>query len=192
MKNSPEKHHRRSIRLKDYDYSRGGGYFLTLCTQNRQCIMGEVVNGKVVLNEIGVMAESIWSDLPKHYPNIELDAFVVMPNHFHAVIKIHEVVGAIHELPLPGDNKNTKTQRRRMLIPRIMGYFKMNSAKRINNMRGALGPPVWQRNYYEHIIRNEHELNDIREYIAQNPLKWELDGENPRNNLSVKTFSMLA
>jgi len=89
----PEKHRRRSIRLKGYDYSQEGAYFVTICTHNRECILGEVANGEVLLNEFGKIVESAWFDLPKHYRNVELDAFVVMPNHVHGIIFI---VGADH------------------------------------------------------------------------------------------------
>ncbi|MCX7984388.1 MAG: hypothetical protein N3A63_05755, partial [Bacteroidetes bacterium] len=111
-------------------------------------------------------------------PNVTLDEFVIMPNHIHGVIIINEndIVGAIHELPLQ-DIK----QRRLMTLPKIIGRFKMNVGKHINQLRNTPGIPVWQRNYYEHIIRNEKELNTIREYIINNPLQWEIDSENPIN-----------
>ena len=98
-----------------------------------------------------------------------MDEFIIMPNHIHGIIFI---VGAIHELPL-------QKYRRKMLLPKVIGYFKMNTAKQFNQILNRTGQPFWQRNYYEHIIRNEKELNRIREYIQNNPLKWELDRENP-------------
>ena len=129
-------------------------------------MLGNVADEEMILNQFG---------------NIELDKFAVMPNHVHGIIKIIDNVGEIHELPLQKINHaDQKIERRRMLIPKVVGYFKMNSAKQINTIRNTTGIPVWQRNYYEHIIRNENKLNKIREYIQNNPLKWHLDRDNPR------------
>jgi REP element-mobilizing transposase RayT len=179
MKYNPDIHHRRSIRLQGYDYSQNGAYFVTLCTQNRECLFGEIVNGEMILNEQGKIVEQCWNDLSNHYDNIELDAYVIMPNHFHGIIFITDTVdnvdnvGAIHELP-------RQQQRRKMLLPKIIGRFKMNSAKQINQIRNTPGIPVWQRNYYEHIIRDEKSLENIRNYIINNPLQWYYDDYNPK------------
>lgn len=166
--------------MKDYDYSRIGMYFITICTHKKTCILGNIDSGGVILSELGRMAEELWSTLPERFSNINLDEFVIMPNHLHAIINI-TTVGAIHELPrnhkLPA--QNNRSQRRKMLIPRIIGYFKMNSANKINQLRHSSGKPVWQRNYYEHVVRNENELNRIRKYIQVNPMDWHLDVENP-------------
>ncbi len=171
-------HHRRSIRLKGYDYSQSGAYFITICTYNRECLFGKIVDDKMILNQYGEIANQCWLEIPNHFPNVELDEYIIMPNHIHEIIVINEQnVGAIHELPL-----QNQYQRRKMLIPKIIGRFKMNSAKQINQLRHTPNIPVWQRNYYEHIIRNENELNKIREYIINNPLHWELDIENLLNN----------
>jgi len=187
MKNSPEKHHRRSIRLKDYDYSQEGGYFITICTFNRECLFGDVVNGQMCLNEIGRVVVDEWTSSGRIRKEIGLDEFIVMPNHLHGVVIITEsnVVGATGRSPLQ------RGPRPKSLGAFIAG-FKSAATKRINELCGTPGEPIWQRNYYEHVVHDEHELNDIREYIAKNPLKWEMDGENPRNNLSVKSFSILA
>jgi len=169
---------RKKMRLRDYDYSEVGGYFITICTFNREYLLGGISNQEIVLNDIGEIAEQWWLKLENKFANIILDDHVIMPNHIHGVIIIsggRDNVGAIHELPLQRD----KIERRRMLIPKIIGYFKMNTAKYINQLRDATGHPFWQRNYYEHIIRNENELNRIREYIQNYPLKWDLDRENP-------------
>jgi REP element-mobilizing transposase RayT len=131
-----------------------------------------------MLNETGGTVKRWWLKLGDNFANIEieLDSCVVMPNHIHGIIMVtRKEVGAIHELPL----QISKIERRRMLIPKIIGYFKMNSAKYVNRLCGATGRTLWQRNYYEHIIRNENELYRIREYIQNNPLKWDLDRENP-------------
>ncbi|MDD3806815.1 MAG: hypothetical protein PHE86_02090 [Candidatus Marinimicrobia bacterium] len=179
MKYNPEEHHRQSIRLKDYDYSQPGAYFVTICTQNQECLFGKIVDGKMVLNECGKITKQCWLDIPNHYSNAELDEFVIMPNHIHGIIIIVGGinVGAIHESPqhespLPPHSTIT---RRKMLLPKIIGFYKMNSAKQINQIRHMPGTPVWQRNYYEHIIRNENEneLNRVHKYIINNPLQWQ-------------------
>ena len=173
---NPDIHHRRSIRLKGYDYSRAGAYFITICTHGRECILGDLVDGEMRLNEYGDIARGEWLNLPNRYPDIELDAVVIMPNHIHAIIAIH-AVGVIHELPLRNDTKHRRT----MLIPKIVGYVKMNSAKRINQSRNTPGARIWQRNYHEHVIRDEADLARIRKYVANNPRKWDTDRENPDN-----------
>jgi len=174
-----EKYHRRSIRLKGYDYSQAGAYYVTMCTQNRECLFGEIVNGKMRLNEYGQIVQQCWMEIPQHYQNVQLDEYVVMPNHVHGIIIINEsdisTVGAIHELPLRHELPHSREQRRNMLLPKIIGRFKMNVAKPINRIRQTPGISVWQRNYYEHIIRNENELNRIRHYIINNPLHWKTD-----------------
>ncbi|MGR3310202.1 MAG: transposase [Candidatus Brocadiales bacterium] len=174
MRYNPEKHHRKSIRLKEYDYSQPGAYFVTICTQDRKCLFGNIVNDKTVLSQMGKIASEFWNNLHEYYGNIALDQFIVMPNHVHGIIMINDnTVGAIHELPLQ------RNERRRMLIPKVIGFFKMNTAKQINIIRNTSGIQVWQRNYYEHIIRNEDKLNRIRKYIINNPLQWQFDKENP-------------
>ncbi|MCX7725624.1 MAG: hypothetical protein N2053_02115, partial [Chitinispirillaceae bacterium] len=166
---------RKTIRLNDYDYSRAGYYFITICTHNRECLFGEIQNVEMKLNDFGTITKKCWQDIPLHYPNVTLDEFIIMPNHIHGVIIINEndIVGAIHELPLQ-DIK----QRRLMTLPKIIGHFKMNVGKHINQLRNTPGIPVWQRNYYEHIIRNEKSLFLIRKYIRENPIIWGNDCEN--------------
>ena len=186
MKYNLEKHHRRSIRLKHYDYSQPGAYFITLCTQNRECLFGEIVDGQMVLNQYGKIVEQYWTEIPLQYTNTVLDKFIVMPNHLHGIIIITDIVGAIpvgaipvgaiHELPLSQNESPQSQNRRNMIIPKIIGWFKMNSAKQINQLRQTPGVSVWQRNFYEHIIRDD-ELNRIQNYIVHNPLNWQSDGE---------------
>ncbi len=167
---------RRSIRLNEYDYSQAGAYFLTICTKDRLCLFGKDVAGKFTINNYGKIILGFWKDLNQLYPNVKTDAFVVMPNHVHGIIMVEEKVGAIHEVPL--QNRNHKMKRRQMLIPKIVGTFKMKSSKQINAIRDTANVSVWQRNYYEHIIRDEDSLTRIREYIKNNPLTWNLDKEN--------------
>jgi REP element-mobilizing transposase RayT len=172
-------HHRRSIRLKDYDYSQAGAYFVTLCAWQRKCIFGSIVDGEMQLTPLGIITQDCWTELREHFPNVDLEIFRVMPNHFHAIIVIRtETVGAIHVLPL----QTKGLARRRMLLPKIIGRFKMTSAKRINEVRGTPSVPVWQRNYYEHVIRDDKSFGRIQEYIQTNVLRWEVDKENPSFN----------
>jgi len=185
MKYNPDKHHRRSIRLKGYDYSQPGAYYITVVTHGRECLFGEIVDGNMILNDAGKFARKCWVEIPKHFPHTDLDEFIIMPNHVHGIIVIVENdknVGAIHVLPL----RESPMQRRKMILPKIIGRFKMNTAKHINKMRNSPGVRVWQRNYWEHVIRNENELNRIREYIINNPLQWEMDKENSASFVNTK------
>ncbi|MBN2426488.1 MAG: transposase [Calditrichaceae bacterium] len=183
MKYDPQKRHRRSIRLPEWDYSQAGGYYVTIVTRNRECLFGDIVDGKMLLNEYGLIAKTVWNDLPNHYDHIKLDEYVIMPNHVHGIIMIMENDGsveAIHESPLhKSPRRRLPMQRRKMTLPKIIGRFKMNTAKHINIMRNSPDVPVWQRNYWEHIIRDENELNRIRQYIVNNPSQWER--ENKKN-----------
>ena len=186
MKFDPEKHHRRSIRLKDYDYSQGGAYFVTILAKKRECVFGEIVNGEMHLSKIGQVAEECWEEIPRHFPDIDLDAYVIMPNHIHGILVIGDV-GARHASPLqnPPPPPDTGTAARptgvkRGSIGAIVGSFKSVATKRINELRRTPGEPVWQRNYFEHVIRSEESLNKIREYIFANPAQWETDPENPK------------
>ena len=171
MKYNHEIHHRKSYRLKEYDYSQAGFYFVTICTRNREQLFGEINDGVMILNDFGKIVENWIKEISIHFDNVEIDYFCIMPNHVHIIININEsdIVGAIHELPL---------QRRQMLLPKIIGYFKMNSSKQINIFRNSSGIPVWQRNYYEHIIKNDKELFEIRKYIEYNQLNWKDDEYN--------------
>ena len=174
---NPEIHHRRSIRLPSYDYAARGGYYVTICAQEREPVFGRIRDGKMVLNEAGKIVEHTWFGLPRHNDHIELDEFVVMPDHFHGIIHI---VGAGSK-PAPDsapDRGYAMCPRGAGLepapthgLPEIVRQFKTFSARRINAANNTLGMPVWQRNYYEHIIRNETELNQIRRYIQENPLR---------------------
>ena len=177
MTQNLKSYHRRSIRLPGYDYSLNGSYFVTVCSHDKKCVFGHIGDNKMVLNNIGLLVEKQWLALPEKYTNISLDAYVVMPNHFHGIVTIDNPVayrnisGAIHELPLHAN----LYERRPMLLSKIIGYFKMNSAKQINIIQNTQGQPVWQRNYYEHVIRNEKSIQTIYDYIQHNPENWEKD-----------------
>jgi putative transposase len=189
MKCNPEKHHRRSIRLKNYDYSKEGYYFITICTHNRECLFGEIEMGKMKLNAIGDIVEFTWKDLP-NYNKIILDYFIIMPNHIHGIIQInHSGVGAGSKPALQNAGSKPALERADLEsaptkiqpLSEIIRQFKTFSTRRIKQKQNTIGVPIWQRNYYEHIIRNNNELNKIRQYIQENPYKWEEDKDNPLN-----------
>lgn len=186
---------RQSIRLPDYDYSQNGLYFVTICTFERQYLFGDIVVGinhnssvsNMVLNESSKIVNSVWQSLSNRFP-IKLDTFQIMPNHVHMIINIvgaiHESPDSIHESPDltrahrdDGANHDSPL-RKRSLLSQCIGYFKMNSAKLIHQINPKT--KIWQRNFYEHIIRNDWELFKIRKYIQTNPQTWNQD----RNNLN--------
>ncbi len=169
MKYNPRKHNRHSIRLKNYDYSSPGLYFITLNTKNREQLFGQIKDGEMILNEFGQIVDNFWREIPDRFVNVQLHKYVVMPDHFHGIIEIK------YRLPDPKIEKETDQtkKRRKMLIPKIIGRFKMRSAKEINLLRGTQGTKVWQRDYWEHIIRDKNEYTRITNYIKNNPKNWE-------------------
>ncbi len=169
-------HHRRSIRLQGFDYRTPGYYFLTVCTKWREPVLGEVVEGRVRLNQVGKTVESVWHSLSNHFPEVDRDEFVVMPNHVHGIVGI---VGAGFPRPKIAGPRGAETAPlQRVALGQIVAYFKYRSSSLINQLRQMAGEPVWQRNYYERIIRNDAELARIRQYIRENPAHWEDDPEN--------------
>ncbi len=187
----PDKHHRRSIRLKGYDYGQPGAYFVTIVTQHRACLFGDVVDGVMRLNEAGRVAEECWLAIPEHFPHVTLDAFVIMPNHVHGIIVIttrvgaNDTVGAKNFSPLPPPSPpQSQTQPFRSpskTLGSIVRGFKIGVTKWFRSNTDVY--TVWQRNYYERIIRNERELHAIRQYIRDNPARWAEDLENPNRIL---------
>ena len=169
------RHHRHSVRLQGYDYSQSGAYFVTICAYNRECLFGEIVGNDIRLNDYGVIAKDEWIKSSEIRKEIKLDEFVVMSNHIHGIVWINNPVGANGRSPLHRTNMGSKT-----LSSFVAGY-KSTVTKQINGLRRFPGVPVWQRNYYEHVIRGDTELNRIRQYIMENPLKWDTDSENPNN-----------
>jgi REP-associated tyrosine transposase len=189
MKYDPAKHHRRSVRLKEYDYAQPGAYFVTLVAYNRQCIFGQFVNGDIALSEFGQIVSEEWNRSAAIREEIELDAFIVMPNHIHGIVIItNRSVGATGRSPLlAGPPKHS--------LGAFIAGLKSAATKRINEIRSTPGLPIWQRNYYEHIIRDEESLDRIREYVLTNPAGWETDPENPAatarpNRILVKGVSL--
>jgi len=169
MTYNPKIHHRSSIRLPEYDYTQLGAYFITIVTCQRQNLFGEVVDGEMMLNQFGLLVRQQWVRLPQRFPHIELDEFGIMPNHFHGIIAIvNELLPESSEhfgKPVVGS------------IPTIIRSFKSTVSLRIILMQNTRGMPVWQTNYYEHVIRNERDLLIKRDYILNNPSNWQKDDE---------------
>ena len=214
-------HRRRSIRLRHYDYASAGAYFVTICAQGRECLFGEVVDGEVRLSDAGRMIETTWDELSAHYPGVDTDAFVVMPNHVHGIIVLAgtdespDVVGAgpracpptparppvkgqsreafrrpvasTVATELPAADQSPGAGARPLSLPEVVHRFKTLTTKRYTDgVKQADWPPypgrLWQRNYYEHVVRNEAALDRLRRYVENNPMRWELDEENPDRN----------
>lgn len=162
-------HHRRSIRLKDYDYTQNGAYFVTICTHERLCMFGQVVEGAMVVSEGGRIVTKEWEQTATVRSSVELDAFVVMPNHVHGILVITESVRATRRVA------PTSTTLQSGSLGAIIGQFKSTVTKRINHLPHPPDHRIWQCNYYEHIIRNEESLNHTRAHIVNNPAKWAED-----------------
>ena len=200
MKYNPQIHHRRSIRLKGYDYSQAGLCFVTICVQNRACLFGEITNGKMNLNNAGQMIETEWLNLHERFKNIHLHEYIVMPNHFHAILKIVTTVGAplvvaqnemvnqnndttVSGQPqgiAPTNQQNGTISKTGKTLGDMVGAFE--SITTVNYIRGvkthhwpSFDGKLWQRNYWEHIIRDEQSYQNISEYIINNPAKWNED-----------------
>ena len=180
MDDGPGRRRRRSIRVRTWDYAHPAAYFVTICTHQRQCLLGTVVDGEVHLSAAGEIVRACWDAIPAHFPHVVLDKVIVMPNHVHGIILICEypAVGAQHAAPLRQDSEREPHVGAGSLGA-IVRSFKSAATKAINEHRGTRGLPVWQRSYYERIIRNDRELAATRDYIAANPYCWADDPENP-------------
>ncbi len=200
MPDQPNEHHRRSLRLKGCDYLQAGAYFVTICAYGKACLFGEIESGVMRLNEYGEIVVSEWLRSAEVRLEIECGEFVVMPNHFHGIIHI---VGAYGNTPISRDEQNKAYSHNRSVLPCEKGVlpyaptspsrnvgamvrgFKGAASRRINQIRNTPGAPVWQRNYYEHIIRDDADYNRIVEYVANNPQQWMEDSLHP---LSVGAY----
>jgi len=151
---------RKTLRLRSFDYSGTGAYFITVCAHRRSPIFGRCAGGELRLSGAGLAVVKCWDEIPAHFPSVELDAFVVMPNHVHGILFL---VRAGHAPPLQT----------------VVGSFKSAAAREVNGLRGTGGNPVWQRGYYERVVRSEEELEAIRQYVSDNPRGWTSDPENP-------------
>jgi len=187
-------HNRRSIRLDDYDYRNAGAYFVTICTDDKRLLFGEVVRGRMRLSPCGRVAVDCWQAIPEHHEHVTLDAFVVMPNHVHGIVVITENAsnnerrGTMHRAPTTdGASKNDKNTTRREFgrpqagsLGRIVGTYKAAVTRRCRRVhRPDFG---WQRNYYERILRDRRELHLTRRYIADNPRQWSRDRHHPEQS----------
>jgi putative transposase len=219
MKHDRDMHRRRSIRLRGYNYSQEGPYFVTICIQNRECLFGEVADGEMRLNDAGKMVSDAWQRMLARFPHAGIDEFIVMPNHFHGILILSRrgepcVRPDVCVRPdffignhtsgecIQGDRVNTgeciqgehkvrpyKEHPRGTMsdsVGRMVQAFKsVTTGEYVCGVRKFNWRPfryrLWQRNYYEHIIRDEDELNRIRQYVRENPLQWESDNENPTN-----------
>lgn len=167
---------RKSIRLSEYDYSQQGAYFLTIVTHKRKCMFGEILSGEIQLNKIGSIVDSVWLSIPDHFPHVTAEIYQIMPNHIHGIIVIETtLVGARHAVPLPGVENFGKPIRGS--IPTIVRSFKSEVTRRVNIIKNTPGKIFWQRNYYEHVIRNDEDYQRIFDYISSNPLNWAKDPE---------------
>ncbi|MDP2807546.1 MAG: transposase [bacterium] len=174
------RHHRRSIRLPEYDYSQEGAYFVTICTQDRKCIFGEIVNGKMVLNEWGQIVDDEIIKTETLHPGVIIDTYGIMPNHVHLIILLCGDAGQGRDMA-----RHVPTGKRPFGKPQpgslsaIAGSIKSAVTKNINLKRSVPGGSVWQSRFFEHVIRNQKSYGNIRQYIIENPFYWDQDEENP-------------
>jgi REP-associated tyrosine transposase len=190
--------------LKGYDYSSEGAYYVTIVTQGRECLFGEIIDGEMYLNEYGDIVQKWWNEIPIHFPTVELGMFVIMPNHVHGIIFITTERRGEAQSVSPPYNPNNNIQDthvaetfnlgeeppvgreilplRRPTLGQIVAYFKYQSTKEMNRIETDKAiTKFWQRNYYEHIIRDEKDLQNKTDYIEANPTLWDEDDDNPQN-----------
>ncbi len=173
MPYDPDRHHRRSIRLHGFDYRLPGLYFVTLCAYRRAWLFGQVDDGTMVLNAYGRAIAAAWKTIPRNNPHVRLDAFQVMPNHIHGIIEISalpDIADAIADASQPAGARPRGPSTGS--LGAILAGFKATATRRINALRHVQGEPIWQCNYWEHVVRNEDELVRIRTYIVSNPALW--------------------
>ena len=180
MEHEAEIHGRRSIRLKGYDYTQVGAYFVTVAVRGRLALFGESVDAEVRLNDAGEMAHSVWQTMPQRFPFVEMDAFVVMPDHVHGIVVIRGdgAQAPIGDACAPDSADAAPTAR---ALGDVVGAYKsLTTAAYIRGVHNAGWPPfrrrLWQRNFYERVVRDEYEMNELRAYIRDNPLRWEQGG----------------
>ena len=173
--------------MKEYDYSAPGAYFITICAKDRYCLFGDIIDGKMALNKAGRVIYDCLIKTIDHYNDVSIDEFVIMPNHIHIIIVINVqntqrrgliCKGLINQAPTKNNNW-IMMKNKRQSLGMIVRYFKARSSKLIHD--SGINYFRWQRNYYEHVIRNNGELHAIKKYIRDNPLNWLLDNENPAN-----------
>jgi putative transposase len=175
-------HRRFNLRLKNFDYSQPGYYFVTICVPDWKPILSRVFGGKVILNQAGTAVHKTWLDLPRRFPSINIHEFVVMPNHFHGILQLTQPIriapkGAASSAPTTGKPFEYPT------VGKVLRAFKSISAIDVNRILVRKAEPVWQRGYYDHIIRTGQDFEEIRAYILENPARWEQrSAQNPGNS----------
>jgi len=169
-----KKTNRQSLRLKEYDYSQAGGYFVTICTRKSIHLFGEIKNGEMIINNLGRIVEQKWLLLPNHYDGVELGEFIVMPNHFHGILTINGIVRIKTNLVGAG-LKPAPTKPKTHGLPELVRAFKTFSAREVNKMFEKPLPSIWQRGYFDRIIRDEEELDRICAYIRANPMNFGIE-----------------
>jgi putative transposase len=181
MNSDPHKHHRHSIRLPGYDYTQAGAYFVTIVTHQRACLFGEIVDGAMRLNSAGKIAAQEWQRLPQHFPNLQIGAYIIMPNHIHGILILSTATTSPTNTSIaPTDNRVASPNGPAPgSLGAILGQFKSRLTRRLRAQPGLPRTPVWQRNYYEHILRNDSDRQHIQQYIDLNPSRWASDEENP-------------
>lgn len=180
----PNTPRRRSLRLPDYDYSQAGAYFITICTWNRACFFGEIAENTVRLNAWGLIVQEEWQRTGEVRPYVSLDEVIVMPNHFHAILVLTDLSNASASPHPVGASRRDARSTPRLVsgsLGAVVVQLKSLATKRIDHLRDTPGHSIWQRNYYEHVIRNEQSMNLIRECTQNNPARWTEDRENPAN-----------
>jgi len=180
-------YHRRSIRLKDYDYSSPGAYFVTMVAKGYKCVFGKMIDNEMHLDSLGKIVENCWLQIPEHFLGVDVEVFIVMPNHIHGIVSIREYDrrGTIYRVPTMGDNTRTtddRTSTKEVFgqpvvgsIPTIIRTYKASVSRLARKELGMLN--IWQRNYYEHIIHDQSDLDSITNYILSNPDHWSDDPE---------------
>jgi putative transposase len=192
MREQPFLPHRCSIRLRAFDYSQPSAYFLTICARENKSLFGRIVDGKMALNALGRIVENCWREIPAHFPNVELATHAIMPNHMHGIIVIRQTMAprttgdhgessakdprrARRAVPLPTHGFGAPVAGS---IPTVVGAFKSSSAKQIRQLMRNPELQVWQRGYYEHLIRDDDDFRKARAYIRTNPARWAFDRES--------------
>ena len=179
MRYDPDTHRRRSVRLPGHGYTRPGAYFVTICTRERECVLGDIVRGVMRLNEWGCVVREEWLRTAQLRPYVRLDRFIVMPNHFHGIVMLTGecgVRGTARRAPTYAATFGRPVARS---LPTIVRSFKSACTRRMNQLRDTCDSPVWQRGYYDHVIRSDREMHAVRRYVRNNPANWARDSENP-------------
>ena len=194
MRYDPNIHRRCSIRLKDYNYSQSGEYFVTICTQDHICLFGAIYREEMCLSPIGEIAKRCWEDIPNHFPNVDLDKYVIMPNHIHGIIIIKE---NDHGMDVQQENDSDHGRDVQLNVPTRLSPKKGTLSIIIRTYKAAVTTECrrighnefrWQSRFYEHIIRDDWELEKIRNYIVNNPLQWQFDEENSDTQSRMKSI----